>query len=148
MNIICRGRCEGKTTELIKLAHDDGGTIVCLSQDEAYRISVTAEKMKMNISYPITFNEFIGGRFYKPGIKSFYIDNAELLIQKMARNIPVKAITMSLGDGKYDNSETEVEPSTNPNGNLISPIVDIVESPNISTGIVKTMTRRNRHGKR
>jgi|WetSurMetagenome_2_1015567.scaffolds.fasta_scaffold00725_34 hypothetical protein len=106
MNIICRGRCEGKTTELIKLAHDDGGTIVCLSQDEAYRISVKAEKMKMDISYPITFNEFIAGRFYKPGIKSLYIDNTELLIQKMARNILVKTITISVGDNKDDDSET------------------------------------------
>jgi len=147
MNIICRGRCEGKTTDLIKLAHNDGGVIICLSRDEAHRISVEAEKMKMDISYPITFNEFIEGRFYKPGIKSFYIDNAELLIQKMARNIPVKAITMSLGDGKDDGSETQDELSTSHNENWISPTIDIVQSTNISTGIVETMIRRNRREK-
>ena len=147
MNIICRGRCEGKTTELIKLAHNDGGVIVCLSQDEAYRISIEAEKMKMDISYPITFNEFIEGRFYKPGIESFYIDNAELLIQKMARGVPVKAITMSPGDDKDGDSETEILPSHNPDGNWISPIIDIIQSPNISTGITKTIIRENRYGK-
>ena len=95
MKVIHKPRQAGKTTELIKLASQEGGYIVCHSHDEAYRISKTAEELGKQILFPITYDEYITGSFCGKNIKAFYIDNVEFLLSIIARGTPVNAISVN-----------------------------------------------------
>jgi len=99
MEIIYKPRQLGKTTEIIKLSAKNGGYIVCMSHSEAERVFQQARTMKLNIPFPITFHEFITGEYYGKGIKSFLIDNAEILLQQISR-VPIEAISFTIQSSK------------------------------------------------
>jgi hypothetical protein len=94
MQIICRGRCNGKTIEAIKISAEKGCYIICHSQKECTRIFHLAKEMGLDIPFPITFDEFKGGRYYAGGVKGFIVDNAEILLQSMSP-VPIRAITVN-----------------------------------------------------
>lgn len=96
MEIILRGKSQGKTTDLIVKAAKDFLHIVCHSKREANRLLEQARDMNLDIPFPITIDEFIKGKFYNKEIKGFCIDNVEFLLQKLARGIEVTCITASL----------------------------------------------------
>ena len=98
MKVIHKPRKTGKTTELIKIASQEGGIIVCHSRDEAYRISKTAEEIGEQILFPITYDEYLNGSFCGKNIEAFYIDNVELLLSRIARGVPVNAISINKED--------------------------------------------------
>lgn len=83
----------GKTTELIKSSAENGYYIVCHQKHECQRISKQAERMGLNIPFPITFSEFVDKDYHSPGIKGFLIDNVDMLIEYISL-VPVAAITM------------------------------------------------------
>lgn len=93
MNIICTPRQSGKTYNLITLAAERGGYIVCLNRGDAYRIAGEAKKRGLDILFPIGFGEFIRGEFSKS--KEFYIDNADLLLTRLARGVHIETITLT-----------------------------------------------------
>jgi len=95
MKVIHKPRRTGKTTELIKIASQEGGYIVCYSYEEVYRISKTAEEMGEQILFPITYDEFLNGSFCSKNIKAFYIDNVELLLSRISMGVPVNAISVN-----------------------------------------------------
>jgi hypothetical protein len=95
MKVIHKPRQAGKTTELIKIASQEGGHIVCYSHEEAYRISKTAEEIGEQILFPITYDEYLNGSFCGKNIEAFYIDNVELLLSKISRGVPVNAISVN-----------------------------------------------------
>jgi hypothetical protein len=44
----------------------------------------------------MTMDEFMNGRFYRPGIKGgFVIDNAEAIIQRLANGVTVRAMSVN-----------------------------------------------------
>jgi hypothetical protein len=94
MYVIYKAKGKGKTTDLIKLASADNGYIVCCSCDEAYRIRAEAKIMGRYIPFPITFDKFLLGQFPMDA-RAFYIDNADMLLETIARHVPVKAITIT-----------------------------------------------------
>ncbi len=95
MKVIHKPRQTGKTTELIKIASQEGGYIVCHSRGEAYRISKTAEEIGKQILFPITYDEYLNGSYRGKNIKAFYIDNVEFLLSIIARGVPVKAVSVN-----------------------------------------------------
>lgn len=95
MHVIHKERNAGKTTELIALASDEGGYIVCHSHKEAHRISRVAEISGKQIPFPITYDEYLRGSFCGRNIKAFYIDNVDLLLARIAKGVPVKAISIN-----------------------------------------------------
>lgn len=95
MKVIHKERGTGKTAELIEIASREGGYIVCHCHDEAYRISKVAEESGKPILFPLTYDEYLSGAFYSKNIKAFYIDNVELLLARIARGVPVKAISIN-----------------------------------------------------
>lgn len=97
MKIIYKERKKGKTTELIKLSAEHHNYIVCHSISEVYRINDEARKMGLNIPFPITYDEFIKGKYYGKGVKGFLIDNAEMLLQYITK-VPITAITINRND--------------------------------------------------
>lgn len=84
---------KNKTTELIKLANNNAKIIVCHSKKEAHRIFDYAEKIKCNIHLPITYEEFVNGRYYVPNTQSVLVDNVDMLIKYISR-CEVEAITL------------------------------------------------------
>lgn len=93
MEFIIRGCKMGKTTELIERASRDSLYIVCRCRTEAQRIHKRALEMGKQIPFPITFDEFIQGRYRSLNINGFLIDDADLLLRKMAGIVPVNAVT-------------------------------------------------------
>lgn len=96
MQIICKPRRSGKTTEIIKIADKNNSSIVCLNLAECRRVARQAEDMGLSIPFPITIDEFISGSFFSRGINSLIIDNAEFVIRHLAKKVPVKAISVSI----------------------------------------------------
>ena len=94
MKIIVRPRQGGKTTELVKMAHKHNGYIVCLNHLEVARVFEESQHMECKINFPITFHEFLNHEYNDKGVKKFYIDNVEMLIQQLT-NVPIEAITLT-----------------------------------------------------
>lgn len=94
MKVFCTPRRSGKTTELIKQCAEHGGYIVCTNKDEALRVSQRAKKMGLNIPLPLCADEFLKGQYHGIGIERLYIDNADLILQQIAK-VPIEAISVS-----------------------------------------------------
>lgn len=95
MKVISGARGTGKTTELINKAADEELYIVCFSREEADRVANHAAKIGKKIPHPITMDELIKSQFHEIGIKGFLIDNGDVLLQSLARSVPVKAVTFT-----------------------------------------------------
>jgi len=93
--VVTAPRQTGKTTQAIKKAAESFGYIVCHSSDECQRIANEAQRLKLIIPFPITFDEFLKGQFYSKGIKCFIIDEVDLLLSRFAKGIPIAMITIS-----------------------------------------------------
>lgn len=95
MQIICMPQAGGKTHEAIKISAETWSYIVCLNKEEGYRVFHQAKNMGFDIPYPITFDEFINGRYSAQGIRGFIIDNADMLLQSLTP-VRIKAITLNM----------------------------------------------------
>lgn len=95
MQIIMRGRRNGKTTELIKMCAENGGYIVCRSKEIAKMIQVQAKEMGLSIPLPLSYTEFISGSYYGRRIEKIYIDDADELLKRLAHGVVLEAITIS-----------------------------------------------------
>ena len=95
MKIITGCRDAGKTTELIKLAAQDFLYIVCANNSRVEYVMDLAKKMELDIPFPITFQEFLNGRFGRgQHLSGFAIDDVDQLLREVARGTPVKAISL------------------------------------------------------
>lgn len=94
MQVITSKRRSGKTTKLIRLCAEKGGYIVCVNRHHAHGIAQMAKDMELNIPLPITFDEFIARRYYGSGVGKFFIDDADLLLQRLSA-IHIEAITLT-----------------------------------------------------
>lgn len=84
----------GKTTELIKMCANFGGYIVCRDRIAAEQTAKMAKDLNYNIPYPMTFEEFLSGRYHAEGVRKVYIDNADVLLNRLARGVEIAAIAM------------------------------------------------------
>ena len=94
MEVICKPRQCGKTTEIIKMCAEYGGYIVCINKDETHRVAQQAREMGLKIPLPISADEFLKGQYHGAGVKRFYLDNVDLLLQQMT-SVPIKAISLT-----------------------------------------------------
>lgn len=110
MEVIFGGRRTGRTTKLIQMAAEAGAKgevcyIVCMSNNEAYRIKQRANEMGLFIGFPITYDEFRQGQIASQNVKFLLIDNAECLLQRLI-GIPIKAITIEDEDATAKRLDT------------------------------------------
>ena len=94
MRVIVRGRQQGKTVDIIRAAADYNGYIVCCSFAECSRVFYVAKELGVDIHFPISFSEFVDGRF-GPFVKEFHIDNVDMLLQQFARFVPIGTVTLN-----------------------------------------------------
>ena len=97
MEIIVRGRRLGKTEELIKESAKTGYYIVAINHRLA-EITSRAKELGLKIPFPITFSEFLDGRFRGLDIKGFLIDDVDVLLLQLSRGVPIAAVTITRGD--------------------------------------------------
>jgi len=97
VKIICRARQQGKTTEIIKIAAENFSYVVCRDYRSVERVAAQAKEMGLNIPYPITMEEFINGKFHGRGMKSIAIDNAEDILRRFAKGVPISAASIEEG---------------------------------------------------
>jgi hypothetical protein len=94
MNVIYKGRGEGKTEELLQLAAKDQLTLVLMNRSECMRIQRRAVDLNLTIPMLITHTDFLEGHRGGHRIKGLLIDNAEVFLQKMT-HISVVAISVN-----------------------------------------------------
>lgn len=85
----------GKTTLIIKECHRNGGVILCHHNEERDRIVEIAKSLKCDIEKPLTFDDILNRRYFGKKIDSFYIDNADMLLQQIVGPYTIRTITIS-----------------------------------------------------
>ena len=92
-DIIFSQRQTGRTTKLIeKCARYKYALIVCPTRMRANIVFKDARKMGKNIPMPITFEEFISGRFSTEHINAFLIDDLDQCLAIYSRNVPIDTV--------------------------------------------------------
>lgn len=94
--LVISERQSGRTTDLIKAvaeneAHGVVCYIVCHSQEEAFRIVKEAGKLKLDISFPLTYDEFLHRSYSGRNIDKFYIDNLRMFLTHIS-NVPIDTV--------------------------------------------------------
>ena len=103
MKIICRSRQTGRTEELIReCAQYRYALIVCPTGEQAHYVLKKSMDMGLNIPMPISFREFVDGRFYSKYIDAFLFDNLDSSLQIYARGVPVTSVVFEANDNKKE----------------------------------------------
>jgi hypothetical protein len=93
MKVIISPRRSGRTTKMIQESHLGGATIVCMNTDTARDIAELAKTNGYVIPEPISFSELLKRNPHKKHV-GFLIDNADMLLQKIAGPTPINTITL------------------------------------------------------
>ena len=100
MEVVVKGRGDGKTERAIEIAKETGAYLIVHDHSEALRIG----RENPEIRFPVTYNEFLSGGMRASYVRNFVIDNADMFIQYVARAHgaeTIEAITIT-GDVKED----------------------------------------------
>lgn len=106
MKMIIRGRGNGKTSELIRLAAETGTYIVCTDHRRAWQIAQQAEGMGLSIPFPLTAEEWQRRSYGPPGVQGMAFDDLDRIIQGMT-GVPVLAATWTADDEPEEQPRTD-----------------------------------------
>jgi hypothetical protein len=98
MQVIARGRQQGKTEELIRLCAENKGILVCRDYNQINLVNERVEKMGLEKINCITHYDFTNKRLqgtFGTGIGGIYIDDVEYLLQNISPRHTVEAITLN-----------------------------------------------------
>lgn len=84
----------GKTVDLIRASHYEGGYIVVHNAAEANRVFREAERLGYTIRHPLTYVEILSKNHGRTA-PCYHIDNADIFLE-YACNGPVNNISISL----------------------------------------------------
>ena len=103
------GRQTGRTTEQIyKCEEYKNALIVCPNRAIAeYTFNMARDKL-ININRPITFKEFAEGIFEGRNIDAILIDNLEMVLNDMARGVPIAEVVL-MDQGGYIRDERDLQ---------------------------------------
>ena len=97
MKVIRKGRGQGKTYDMIKLASENKGYILCSTARQAQHIYNLSKDMGVDIHFPITYSDLPLTKGQR--VDNILIDNAETFIETMAGN---KVSAISITDEEED----------------------------------------------
>lgn len=95
MQTIVKPRQGGKSWDVLTLAAEHFSYIVCVDQRSAKEMWARAKDRKLDIPHPITWEEFINGR-YGAGV-SVIIDDLDRCLQRLTP-AEIKAVSLTGGD--------------------------------------------------
>ena len=102
MKVLLRKQKGFKTRDLIKEAAEKDYHMVVMNHDEACKAVERAQKMGLSIRFPLVFDEFIMSGNFPASYKGFVIDDADYLLQQLAKGVPVGAISLTAMKGQED----------------------------------------------
>lgn len=95
MNKIIKPRGAGKSLELIKIAEETNAYIVVPTRRDALNLMKLAEKHGHKILFPVTLGEYMRNGMKGSFVKHILIDDADIILQMLFRDVAVDAITMT-----------------------------------------------------
>lgn len=97
MKKIILPRGKGKTTELIKLSADTQKYILVADRNRVREIQHMAEKMGLDIPYPVTVEEYHRNHFQGSFIRKqgLLIDDVEDVLKRFLNGIEIVAMTIT-----------------------------------------------------
>ena len=96
MELIIKGRGNGKTTELIKRSAATQTYILAANKQRARAIFLQARERGLDIPYPVTIDEYFSTHgFTGSFIKSIYIDDADDVLKHIFYRVRIEAITIT-----------------------------------------------------
>lgn len=96
MKVIYKGRGQGKTYDMIKIASENNGYILCRTFQQAQHIYDLSKDMGLDIHFPITYSDLPLTKGQR--VDNILIDNAEDFIEKSVGK-KVSAISISKEEG-------------------------------------------------
>jgi hypothetical protein len=96
MQVIAKPCGEGKTTDLLELAHSGNYYIVTHSAKAARALRNEAIRKGYIINFPMTYSEFINGEYAGENIDGFLVDDVDMLTKYITNGVPIKAITVTI----------------------------------------------------
>ena len=94
-NLIVADRQKGKTRHLITKCSQDGySLIICPTRAMCIHTFEEARKMGLKIPMPITFDDFVKGKFHSRGINKFYFDELQMSLAIMANGVPIDTVVI------------------------------------------------------
>lgn len=90
MNVVRRARMGGKTTELLRRALEVKNAVVVV-HDYSTALNI---KVHYNVE-AITFQQFIEGSVLRGRKVTLFIDNVDMLLQRMAGSLVIDTITVT-----------------------------------------------------
>jgi len=100
MKIKLGGRGSGKTTEMIKLAHETDSLIICHNEAAARYAKGLAKSLEIDIIPPISLTKILHGSMKGSSVRKVIIDNAELCLKSLFVGVEIKGISMTEEDNK------------------------------------------------
>lgn len=97
MIVIHKGRGQGKTYDMIKLASENKGYILCKTFQQAQHIYDLSKDMGVDIHFPITYSDLPLTKGQR--VDNILIDNAETFIETM---VGKKVSAISITDEEED----------------------------------------------
>ena len=98
MKVIRKGRGQGKTYDMIKIASENKGYILCSTARQAQHIYNLSKDMGVDIHFPITYSDLPLTKGQR--IDNILIDNAETFIETMVGK-KVSAISITDEEENY-----------------------------------------------
>lgn len=96
MRVIVKDRGEGKTVDLIRRSALTGFYMVVRNHQAAHDAHLRSLDMGLLIPFPLTYDEFLEGRYNTRGIRGVLIDDADELLRSLARGgAAIDTITLS-----------------------------------------------------
>jgi len=101
MEIIYKGRQQGKTAELIKWSAENQTYIVVANRNAAQNVARQAQEMGYeNMPFPITIEEVVRYGFRGTYIKKVLVDDVDLIIQQLLGMVECEIMTLNKTDGE------------------------------------------------
>ena len=94
MKIILGVRGSGKTTRLIQESSKTGYYIITRNKNSASWIFEQSTKMKLEIPFPLTYQEFFDKQYYGKRIDGFLIDELESFLMYVSK-VPIRTVTLT-----------------------------------------------------
>jgi len=95
-HVIIRSRGSGKTDELLKIADGTNAVIVCHTRRRAVELKEIAEARFFKIKDPVSIDMLVDTNWRpKERDTELMFDDVDLMLEQLARGIPIKTITLS-----------------------------------------------------
>lgn len=98
-NLIVADRQTGKTRHLITKCSQDKYSLIVFPTNAMCRyVFKEAKSMGAEIPMPITFSDFVKGKFDSRNVEKFYFDELQISLSNMANGVPIDTVVIGANE--------------------------------------------------